>query len=137
MQQQNLVLILARELADKLSTATFVVDAEGRLVYFNEGAGEILGLSFGEAGHMPLERWAGDFNPVDPNGDPIARDELPLVGALTRHEPSHRAMRITGADKEVRDIALTAIPLFTHPDEFVGAVAIFWEDSAAHSKGGP
>jgi PAS domain-containing protein len=137
MQQQNLVLILARELADKLSTATFVVDAEGRLVYFNEGAAEVLGLTFGEAGHMPLEVWAGEFNPVDADGNPIPRDELPLVGALQKREPSHRAMRITGRDREVRNIALTAIPLFAHPDEFVGAVAIFWEDSAAHHKEAP
>ena len=52
MRQRSLVLILARDLADKLASAAFVVDEEGRLVYFNERASQILGESFGEAGEM-------------------------------------------------------------------------------------
>ena len=134
MQQQNLVLILARELADKLASATFVVDHEGRLVYFNEGAADILGVTFGEAGHLPLERWATDFMPVDEEGRPLAAEDLPLVVALQHHQPTHRALRIRGRDDQIRDIAVTAIPLFTRRDEFVGAVAIFWEAPVAAAK---
>ncbi|MFN2590530.1 MAG: PAS domain-containing protein [Actinomycetota bacterium] len=134
MQQQNLVLILARELADKLATATFVVDRDGRLVYFNEGAADILGLTFGEAGHLPLERWAADFSPVDESGQPLDADDLPLVVALRRHEPSHRGFRIRGRDDQIREIAVTAIPLFAHAEEFVGAVAIFWEAPVPATK---
>ncbi len=131
MQQQNLVLILARELADKLATATFVVDQEGRLLYFNEGAADILGITFGEAGHLPLERWAEDFAPVDAEGQPLEAGELPLVVALERQEPSHRRFRIRGRDDQIREIAVTAIPLFARKEEFVGAMAIFWEAPVA------
>jgi PAS domain-containing protein len=133
-QQQNLVLILARELADKLASATFVVDHEGRLVYFNEGAADILGVTFGEAGHLPLEQWAADFMPVDEEGRTLSPDELPLVMALQHHQPTHRALRIRGRDDQVRDIAVTAIPLFAHREEFVGAVAIFWEAAVTAAK---
>jgi PAS domain-containing protein len=133
-QQQNLVLILARELADKLASATFVVDHEGRLVYFNEGAADILGLTFGEAGHLPLERWAADFMPVDEEGRPMSPEELPLVMALQHHQPTHRALRIRGRDEQIREIAVTAIPLFAHREEFVGAVAIFWEAPVTAAK---
>ena len=50
MQQRNLVLILARDLADKLASAVFVVDADGRIVYFNQHAEEILGRTFADIG---------------------------------------------------------------------------------------
>ena len=52
---KNLVLILAREFASKLATPTFVNDAEGTLVYYNEPAEGVLGRSFAEAGEMPAE----------------------------------------------------------------------------------
>ena len=135
LQQQNLVLILARELADKLASATFVVDHEGRLVYFNEGAADILGVTFGEAGHLPLEQWASDFAPVDDDGQALPADDLPLVIALQHHQPAHRTMRIRGRDDQIREIAVTAIPLFAYKEEFVGAVAIFWEASVTAETG--
>src|SRR6266540_197891 len=71
MEPQNLVLILARDLADKLASAMFLIDHEGRLVYFNERAAEILGQSFGEVGRLPLEEWASAFNPTDFEDRPL------------------------------------------------------------------
>ncbi len=133
MEPQNLVLILARDLADKLASAMFLIDHEGRLVYFNERAAEILGQSFGEVGRLPLEEWASAFNPTDFEDRPLDPEDLPLVVALSRHEPDHRPFRITGGDGKKRDLAVTAFPLFARADEFVGAAAIFWEQP---SKGG-
>ena len=52
---KSLILILAREFASKLATATFISDAAGRLVYYNEPAERILGRTFAEAGEMPAE----------------------------------------------------------------------------------
>ena len=125
--QQNLVLILARELADKLASAMFVVDAEGRLVYFNERAGDLLGEAFSSAGRMPLEAWSQAFRPTTPDGRAMQPEELPLVIAVAERVPAHRTFRIEGLDGTVRELAVTAFPLFAHADEFVGAAAIFWE----------
>ena len=47
--QKHLTLIIARELASQLATATFIADAQGRLVFYNEAAEEILGRTFAEA----------------------------------------------------------------------------------------
>lgn len=127
MRQQNLILILARELADKLATAVFVVDAEGRLAYFNERAAEILGRTFAEAGRMPLREWAASFHPTGPERE-LAPEELPLVVALTERRPAHLRFSIQGGDGHLRDISVTAVPLFAHRDEFVGAAALFWEE---------
>jgi hypothetical protein len=44
-------------------------------------------------------------------------------------------MRITGRDEIGRDIAVTAFPLLVGPDEFAGAVAIFWEHSEDRPEG--
>jgi PAS domain-containing protein len=133
--QKSLVLILARDLADKLASAAFVVDHEGRLVYFNETAAEILGETFGEAGEMPMETWANVFAAVDQDGGPLSPDELPLVTALKQRSPTHRVIRIRTLDGKDRDLAVTALPLFARADEMVGAVALFWEHPSPGDSG--
>jgi hypothetical protein len=40
------------------------------------------------------------------------------------------SMKITGLDGEPRTIAVTAFPLFARANEFVGALAIFWEEGS-------
>jgi PAS domain-containing protein len=126
-RQHSLVLILARDLADKLASAAFIVDEIGTLIYFNERCSEILGIPYAEAGAMPMERWSTDFNPHDLDGRPLPPDEVPLVRALRDRTPAHRKLRIHGADGQARNIAVTALPLFAHEEECVGAIALFWE----------
>jgi len=41
-----------------------VGDRDGKLAYFNDRAGEILGMSFAEAGHMPMQEWGTRFKPT-------------------------------------------------------------------------
>jgi PAS domain S-box-containing protein len=128
--EHNLVLILARGLASSIATSMFLVDPEGNLVYFNERAEGILGQSYAEAGELSAEEWGTMFRQEDPQtGENIPREALPLTIALAERRPAHRSMVITGQDGVRRAIALTAFPLFARTDEFVGAVAIFWEES--------
>lgn len=135
MQQRNLVLILARDLADKLASAVFVVDEEGTLVYFNEAAAEILGRTFGEVGMLREEEWSQTFVPMELDGREISPDQVPLVVARRQRRPSHRAFRIRNMEGEDRAIAVTALPLFARKDEFVGAAAIFWEHDVGEARG--
>ena len=46
MSQQPLELILARQFADSLTMAVFLVDPEGNLLFYNEAAEDILGIRF-------------------------------------------------------------------------------------------
>jgi PAS domain S-box-containing protein len=133
-QQRNLVLILARDLADKLASAVFVVDEEGTLVYFNEAAAEILGRTFGEVGMLREEEWSQTFVPMELDGREISPDQVPLVVARRQRKPSHRAFRIRNMEGEDRAIAVTALPLFARKDEFVGAAAIFWEHDVGEAQ---
>jgi PAS domain-containing protein len=127
----NLVLIMARDFASRLATAVFLVDPLGTLIYYNEGAERILGRAFEEGHPMPAEEWSTTFEPVDADGTPLPLDELPLGATLRTREPAHRDLTIVGADGVARRIEVTAIPLFAHADEFVGAGAVFWERAEA------
>lgn len=123
--QRPIELIQARSLIATLSTASFLVDEVGTLLFYNEAAGELLGMRFDEAGEMPPEDWGSRFRPREPGGRALAVDELPLTIALREGEPGHARMEITGADGADRQIAVSAIPIRGRSGQH-GAFAIFW-----------
>ena len=53
--QRPIELILARNLLSTISTAAFLVDRAGDIVYFNDGAGELLGRRFEETGALETD----------------------------------------------------------------------------------
>ena len=126
-QQKHLALIIARELASQLATATFVADAEGNLVFYNEAAEAILGRSFAEAGTMPAEGWGGQFVLEELDGTPMPLDRMPAGIALLEQRPAHGQLWMTGLDGERRMLNITAVPLFASASEFVGMIAHFWQ----------
>lgn len=125
---KNLVLILARQFASNLATPMFIVDPHGTLVFYNEPAESILGRTFSETGELTADEWGTMWSPEDMDGNAIPLEELPLWTALVPRRAAHRPFRITGLDGTKRTIAVTAFPLFARADEFVGAMAIFWEE---------
>jgi PAS domain-containing protein len=127
-RQKHLVLILARELASNLATATLIADEEGRLVYYNEAAEQLVGQNFTETGEIPLDEWTESFAPRTPESAPIPPEERPARIALDERRPSHLRFHITSRDGVDREVAVTAFPLFAHADEFVGIMVIFWRD---------
>lgn len=126
--QRHLALILARELASQLATAAFIADATGGLVFFNEPAEEILGRTFAEAGTMHAEGWASQFHLEDLDGSPLPMDRMPAAVALMQRRPAHGQLWMTGLDGQRRLISVTAAPLFSSPTEFVGMIALFWQE---------
>jgi PAS domain-containing protein len=125
--QKNLVLIIAREFASLLATPTFVSDAEGNLVFYNEAAENVLGRSYSEAGEMPAGRWSELFSVSDLEGVPLPLEQMASGIALLEGRPAHGPVRITSLDGVERELEVTAFPLFAHPDEQVGMIAIFWQ----------
>jgi PAS domain-containing protein len=127
-RQKELVLILARQFASRLATATLLADDRGTLVYFNEPAERILGRSFAEAGELSATEWASLFKTTDLDGAPVALEAMPAGIALLEHQPAHRTILITGLDGVQRRIAITAFPLLEEPDLVRGVIAFFWEN---------
>jgi PAS domain-containing protein len=126
-RQMNLVLILAREFASKLATATFVSDENGEAVFYNEAAERILGQTFAEGRRTPKEEWAETYQTEELDGTPMTLEQNPAGIALLKRRPAHHRFRMTGMDGVRHELSVTAFPLLAHEDEVVGMVAIFWE----------
>ena len=127
MPQQEIEMILVRQLASYLAMPIFIVDPQGTLVFYNEPAESILGRRFEETGEMPIDEWSTIFLPTDEAGKLIAPEELPLAIALAERRPAHRALWIWGLDKVQRHLEVTSFPLIGQAKRYLGAIAIFWE----------
>jgi PAS domain-containing protein len=120
--------IMARGLMSNMTTPAFLVDPGGTLIFFNEAAGELLGVSFEDAGPMAPDEWGGGFKPSAIDGRPLALEELPLGIAVSQGRPAHRLMRIVSAVGEERDIEVSAFPIFGRAGQSA-SLAIFWDGS--------
>lgn len=125
--QRNVVLILARSFAEQLATAVFLIDTEGTVIYFNEAAELLLGQRFIEGAGMPAEEWSTRYRPRDSEGHTVPLESLPLGVTMLKRESAHGILTILGADGEDRLIEVVAFPLFDRTEDFVGAIALFWE----------
>lgn len=127
MAQYEVEVILARHLAENLALPIFIIDPEGNLIFFNEPAEAILGIRFGDTGHLPASEWSTMFEPVEQDGKPIAPEELPLMIAMMHGHPAHRSFWIKGMDEKLRQLEVTAVPIVGQAGIMLGAMAIFWE----------
>jgi PAS domain-containing protein len=107
--QQSLQLILARNLISTLATPAFIVDPSATVVFYNESAGDLLGVHYEETGKVPLSEW-----------------QLPLAEALTGRQPVHTTSCVRGADGEQHEVEVLALPLIGTEDQQEGAVGVFW-----------
>ena len=129
-RQKNLALILARQFAGTLAMPMFVVDADGRLVYYNEPAEQLTGRTFAEMGEISAKEWTSLLKPETLDGKPYEFEARPTGIAFIERRPAHDTFRITGFDGRQRVISATTLPMFAREDEFLGIVAIFWEQPA-------
>jgi PAS domain-containing protein len=126
-RQKNIALILARQLASALGLPMFLTDAEGGLVFYNEAAEEVLRRTFAETGEIGAREWTEMLEPESLDGKPLAFEERPSGIALTQRRPHHDDIRITTFEGTKREIEVTAMPLFTSEEDFLGVLTIFWE----------
>jgi len=127
MAQQPIELILARQFADSMNTAVFLVDTMGNLLFYNEAAEGILGVRFSETGAMPVDEWATIFTPKDIEGSPLSPEGLPLVQTLQNRQPAHGTFYIDNKKGRKLQITVTAIPIEGRPNRYLGAMAMFWK----------
>jgi PAS domain-containing protein len=128
LRQKHLALILARELASQLVTPTFIADADGELVFYNEPAEDVLGRRFAEAGAMAAESWDALFQIEDLDGRRLPLERHPGGIALAEGRPAHERLRFTALDGRKRLVAVTAVPILASAGECVGVVIFFWEE---------
>ena len=125
MASQSVELILARNLVSAITLAAFLVDPDGKLVFFNDAAGELVGRRFEEVGRLRQEEWASEFGPFDEFGKVLPTEELPLTRALREGLPAHDRFHMSSRDEELVEVDVSALPLAT-ADGFKGAIVVFW-----------
>lgn len=132
---KSLPLILARELASNLATPMFLIDAEGRLVFFNEAAELLIGRPFAELGEIPALEFGAMLELTEPDGAPVRRRDTAAGIAFFQRRPAHRTLMATGYDGVRRLVDTTAYPLFGTAEEMHGVVAVFWERAPGGAEG--
>lgn len=127
---QAIEVILTRQLAAHLSMPTFLVDAAGRVLDYNEAAQKILGDRLERARDVSAREFVEVFDVRDDDGGPIQPERLPIVIALEEHHPAHARLRVLDGEGQEREVAVTAVPLVGQGSRFLGAIAFFWETVA-------
>ena len=125
MSQKPLELILARNLLTSLSTPAFLVGESGALIFYNEAAGALLGISFEEHGHMSADEWSHAVGPFGADGNPIPIEELPTTKALRQGRPAHGHFTVRSVTGERYEIESTALPIVAEGGQ-EGAMIFFW-----------
>ena len=123
--QRPLELILARNLLASLSTAAFLVNQPGDVVFYNDAAGALLGRRFEETGALSAEEWVSAHGPIDEHGEPIPVEEQPLTIALRRNRAAHARHRIRSHGGGEHEIEVSALPVIGSGG-FQGAMIFFW-----------
>lgn len=129
MANNEIEIILSRQLADCLSMPVFLVDTAGNLIFYNEPAEELLGLRYEETGSIPVERWSTIFKPQDESGNILAPENLPLVQTLSTKQPAHGEFFINSFKGDFYKISVTSFAVIGRSDRFLGAMAIFWKSA--------
>ncbi|MGH8923268.1 MAG: hypothetical protein ACRDWA_01285 [Acidimicrobiia bacterium] len=122
-------MILLRQAASYMTLPILMMDARGSLLFYNEPAERLLGITFDEAGPIHAEQLGGLFEATDLEGNVLADAEIPVVSALMHRKPYHRRLRFRGLDGAWHEVEATAIPVEGHGKRFVGVFATFWEAS--------
>jgi PAS domain-containing protein len=135
MAQKPIGLILARNFLTSLSTPAFLVDERGALLFYNEAAGALLGISFEESGRMPASEWGKAFGPFGDDGKPLPIEENPNTKALRRGRPGHGRFKIRSVRGDNYEIESSALPIVADGGQ-EGAMIFFWPTDASSGKSG-
>ena len=126
MDQKPLELILARNFLTSLSTPAFLADESGALIFYNEAAGALLGISFEESGRMPAEEWNRAIGPFGDDGEPMPVEEIPTTKALRRGKPAHGRFTMRSVTGDRYEIEASALPIAAD-DGQQGAMIFIWQ----------
>jgi PAS domain-containing protein len=125
MAQKPLELILARNFLTSLSTPAFLVDESGALIFYNEAAGALLGISFEESGRMEAKDWARTLSPYGEGGELMPIEDRAMTKALRQGKPAHGHFKIRSVRGDEYEIEASAMPIVAEGGQ-EGAMIFFW-----------
>jgi PAS domain-containing protein len=126
MDQKPLELILARNFLTSLSTPAFLVDRSGTLIFYNEAAGAMLGISFEESGRLEAAEWSRTLSPYGETGEMTPIEDRAMTKALRRGRPAHGHYKIRSVRGDQFEIEASALPIVAEGGQ-EGAMIFFWQ----------
>jgi PAS domain-containing protein len=133
MAQKPLELVLARNFLTSLSTPAFLTDESGAMIFYNEAAGALLGISFEESGRMGADEWIRALSPFGETGKPTPIEDREMTKALRRGRPAHGHYKIRSIKGEAYEVEASALPIVAEGGQ-QGAMIFFWMRNS--SRGG-
>jgi PAS domain-containing protein len=125
--QHSMLAILFRRVGDLLNVPMLLVDAQRRVVFYNEPAEDILGRpSPDHAEPVSLDEWLRAVVPGEEHTETSGSD-CPIEVALDQRRPARATMKWRGADGATRRLAVIAVPLDAQDGRLEGAVAFGWD----------
>lgn len=124
----SIELILARSLAANLAVATFLADAEGTIVYFNEAAELLVGRAYEDTPGLTTQDLVELLDPRGEDGAPVPADLMPLPRVIATGMPAH-THAWSGRDGANRYLA-TAVPLPDRSGATIGVLLFWYEEKA-------
>jgi PAS domain-containing protein len=134
MAQKPLELILARNFLTSLSTPAFLVEESGSMIFYNEAAGALLGISFEESGVMGAEEWILTLSPYGESGEPTPMEDREMTKALRRGRPAHGHFKIRSIKGEAHEVEASALPIIAEGGQ-QGAMIFFWTSGKSRDGG--
>src|SRR4030095_3114210 len=109
MAQQEIEVILIRQLASYLAMPMVIVNPVGTLLFYNEPAEELLAMRFEETGDLREDEWVNAVMLTDEQGMPVAPEARPLEIALHERRPAHKTMWGQGRDGVRRHVGVSVL----------------------------
>jgi PAS domain-containing protein len=134
MAQKPLELILARNFLTSLSTPAFLVEESGTMIFYNEAAGALLGISFEESGVMAAEEWILTLSPYGESGEPTPVEDREMTKALRRGRPAHGHFKIRSIKGDTYEVEASALPIIAEGGQ-QGAMIFFWASGKSRDGG--
>jgi len=125
---KSLVIIRAKHLAESVTTPMLLIDAEGNLVFYNEGAEALLETPFTDVGVIPAAEWQDMFRLRARDDSPAPLEKMPGWIDLQGERPGLGHVRFTTLTGKDHFVAVCAVPLFTAQKQFDGALVLFWDE---------
>lgn len=127
MSQQPVELILMRQLAASLSMPIVMFDADGMMLFMNEGGERVFGRRMEDIERTHFSNLSADLDYWDDKGVHLPIGERPVATAFAERRPVHRNLKIRTLDGAMRRVANTAFPLVGQSGRFLGVLSILWE----------
>lgn len=125
MASQEIELILSRQLSEYLAVPMALIDHDGKMVYFNEAAGFILGKQFDENGEIDLRDWNGRFFNNETFSDSMDLHEIPFFKVLSVRHLLQGEYSMRNFEEINQKLMIVCVPLVGLAQRELGALIFF------------